>query len=132
MTGNRYQGKFMIKRRPITHQQLAAQLFEPVPDFINLNAKPTVREDHERRLEEIGAVSRIALHLLGKSKPELIPDLRAMGCVHAADDLFRSIVEGREAAQALVRLIESAETRVAVALANVIDPNWTVHSVAHR
>jgi hypothetical protein len=33
MTGNRYQGKFMMKRRPITHQQLAAQLIRTRAGF---------------------------------------------------------------------------------------------------
>jgi hypothetical protein len=71
-------------------------------------------------------VYRLAIHMLGKPKSELVQSLRNLGSVQSADDLFRTVVEGREMAQALVRLIESAEMRIALALANVIDPDGTV------
>jgi phosphatidylserine/phosphatidylglycerophosphate/cardiolipin synthase-like enzyme len=118
-------------KRPITHRQLAAKSFEPIAEFVNLNAKPTVKERHEQQLENIAVISRLAIHMLGKQKSELVQSLRNLGSVHTADDMFRSIVEGRESAEALVRLIESAEMRIAIALASLVDQNWTVRSVAH-
>jgi hypothetical protein len=58
----------------------------------------------ERRLEEIGVISRIANHLLGLSKAKIIEDLRNMGDVQSSDDILLAFVTGREMAQVLLEL----------------------------
>ncbi len=124
-----------MKKRPITHEQLAAQPFEPVPEFANLNSKPTVRERHERQLHDIAVVSRMAIHLLGLPKSEVVQILRSMVAENnnakSADEMLRTFVKGREMAQALVKVIEAAETRFAVAMANVVDQDGTVRGTVH-
>jgi hypothetical protein len=106
-----------MKKRPITHEPLAAQPFKLVPEFANLDSKPTVMERQERQLHDITAASRMAIHLLGLPKSEVVRILRSMVAednnAKSADEMLRTLVTGREMAQVLVKVIEAAETRFA-------------------
>jgi hypothetical protein len=46
-----------VKKRPIRYQQSAAQTFEPR----NLDSKPTLKQKHEESLQDIAAITRIAI-----------------------------------------------------------------------
>jgi hypothetical protein len=50
-----------MKKRPITHEQLAAKSFEPAPEFAKLTSRPPARERHEQQLHDIAVVSRMDL-----------------------------------------------------------------------
>jgi hypothetical protein len=104
----------------ITHEQLAAQDFEPVPEFVGLS--DAVKKIHEQKLDDVSIVSRMSLHLLGLTKAEIIKNMREMALdtdMAEADEMLQTFVNGRELAECLVEMITAAEVRFASAMANV-------------
>ena len=111
------------KAQTVQHQ-LAAQSFEPVLEFADMNSN--VKERHEAQLQDNAVVSRMAIHLLGKPKAELVRNLRdivAQDSINTADEMLRSFVHARELTKTLTELTQATETRYAVAMANVVDLN---------
>jgi hypothetical protein len=124
-----------MKRKPkpsITHDELASTTFEPIPEFVGLS--PEAKETHEARLQDISIVSRMAIHLLGLPKEEVVQKLRKRAEADGAaapDEMLGTLAHGRELTQRLVRMLEAAEARFAVALANVIDQDGVVRRTTH-
>jgi hypothetical protein len=88
-----------MKKRPITHEQLAAKPFEPVPESANLSSRPTARERHEQQLHDIAVVSRI--DLFGVPKSEAVQNLRGRvtgnNNAKSADERLRTFGKGARA-----------------------------------
>jgi len=59
--------------------------------------------------------------MLGQTKPELIDGLKKMDNARRDDEMLKWLMDGREAAEELLDMIHQAETRFAVAMANVYD-----------
>jgi hypothetical protein len=106
----------------LTNQELAAPAFEPIPEFRVIG--PEQREKHEKFLNNIAVNSRIAITLLGKTKPEMIEIMRNLctgTCIE--DDPATSMVlglnEARKDTEALLKFLSSAEARAMSALGNL-------------
>jgi hypothetical protein len=128
--------KAKSKKPGITHAQLAAQPFEPVKEFVDLNSNLEMKERHEAKLQDIAVVSRMAIHRLGLPKTELIENMRKMvaengGSPKSADEMLKCFVTGRELTKVLLKLIETAEIRFASAMANVFDEDGTMRGTVH-
>jgi hypothetical protein len=124
-----------MKQKPksiVTHAELAAMAFEPVPEFVGLTSE--AKETHEAKLQDISVVSRMAIHFLGLKKAEAIDKLRRWAATDGAaapDEMLKTFAHGRELTQRLVVMLEAAETRFAVALANVVDQDGAVRGTTH-
>jgi hypothetical protein len=123
------------KSKPqITHQQLAAQHFEPIPGFVNLNTNEERKEQHEGALQDISVVSRMAIHLLGLHKSEMIQNMKKKAAEdghRTADEMLKMFVRGRERTEALLKLIECAEIRFASSMASVFREDGSVRGLVH-
>jgi hypothetical protein len=102
----------------ITHEQLAAQHFEPDDTYEEL------REKDEELLRDAALAVRFALGVLRKTKPELIEAMKKMDGddrlePDAPERLLGTFTRGREIAECFQRLIDGAECRTAVAIANI-------------
>jgi hypothetical protein len=102
----------------ITHEQLAAQHFEPDDTYEEL------REKDEELLRDLALAVRFALGVLRKTKPELIEAMKKMGEddglePEAPERLLGTFMRGRELAELFQHLTASAECRIAVAIANI-------------
>jgi hypothetical protein len=108
-----------LKRPIMTYEELAALDFEPYePDISPPDALKTLDET----LGQFWAAARSALGVLKMTKAELIAMAREVGEKGSRDDaegLLQFLVGGRELTEELHKLIEVAEIRTAVALANV-------------
>jgi hypothetical protein len=108
-----------LKRPIITHEELAALDFEPYePDVSPPDALKTLDET----LGQFWAAARSALGVVKMTKVELIAMTRkigAKGSREEAERLLQFLVGGRELTEGLHKLIEAAEIRTAVALANI-------------
>ena len=108
-----------LKRPIMTYEELAALDFEPYePDISPPDALKTLNET----LGQFWAAARSALGVLKMTKAELIAMAREVGEKGSRDDaegLLQFLVGGRELTEELHKLIEVAEIRTAVALANV-------------
>jgi hypothetical protein len=108
----------------ITHEQLAAQDFEPNPEFGEFDLK--MIEANEDNLKTICVGARMGLHMLSQSKTELIAGVRKAN--GNASDILKFMCDTRELAEQLVNLLMAAETRFAVAMANVYSEDGAVRS----
>lgn len=109
----------------ITHEQLAAQDFEPSPEFVTVD--PGLLESHEDRLKKISVASRMAIATLGFTKAQLIE--RTKDDPETCDSILKFLSDARELTEQLADFIKSAELRHAVALANVCAEDGSVRSV---
>jgi hypothetical protein len=107
----------------VTHEQLAAQEFEPWPEFVGFDKNPKAMEEHEQKLRSLGIMSRFAIGLLSKTKQELIESVRAMDKDRDEEVNSMNFLEymsgAREKVEALLSFITAAEIRQACAMANV-------------
>lgn len=103
----------------ITHEQLAAQHFQPIATFVGLSENFEKLERHEGFLRKIAIVSRFAVSMLGQTKSEMIDGLKKVDDAQPADEMLKWLTDGREAAAELLDMIEQAEARFAIAMANV-------------
>jgi hypothetical protein len=107
----------------LSHQEMAAQEFEPVPQLRGPKAK-TFEElkKHQERLDDFCVMVRMALGVLGQTKAELIEALTAMnedGGFDAVEDFVKSFASGAERGETLVHFLRSAQLRLSVAMHNV-------------
>jgi len=107
----------------ISHEELAAQEFEPSPYFIGFDKNPKAMEEHEEKLRTIAVMSRFAISTLGKSKAELIETVRKMDEDEDEDvnssNFLKYLLDSRGKVEAVLEFIVLAECRFAVAMANV-------------
>ncbi len=107
----------------ITHEQLAAQGFEPFSKFVGFGKNPKAQVEHEEILRSIGIMSRFSIAILGMTKAELIDTVRSTDS--ARDDEVSSssmlwyLTGAREKLEALLAFVTAAELRQASAMANV-------------
>jgi len=97
----------------LTHAELAAQDFKPW-------TPPTREELGKWReiLENLHQMVQLAHGVMGKSKPELIESLLKADAGHVAT-LVKRLARERETAQELVKLLDAAECRLMIAMANI-------------
>jgi hypothetical protein len=111
--------KLAVSNQVITHEEMAALDFKPIPTFVGINDSLDKMERHETFLRKIAIVSRMAAHLLGLPKAEIIANIRKGADRQSDDEIFEALTDGREAADELADMIKQAETRLACAMANV-------------
>jgi hypothetical protein len=102
----------------VTHEQLAAQDFEPHILSDNFNEK------NEEALCDFATASRLAVGVLNKTKAELIEVVNKLDADQpleedSAERLLEGFMHGRERGETLLELLKAAEIRLAIALANV-------------
>jgi hypothetical protein len=90
----------------------AATPFDPITEF---QSKQAARE-FQTNLENLCVAARLAFTILGKTRPELIRCCDGMG--DGAADAAELLRDGVEKAGTLLELMESAERRHLVAMAN--------------
>jgi hypothetical protein len=111
--------KLAVSNQVITHEEMAALDFKPIPTFVGLNDSIDKMERHETFLRKIAIMSRSAVSLLGLPKAEIIANIRKGADRQSDDEIFKALMDGREAADELADMIKQAETRFACAMANV-------------
>jgi hypothetical protein len=107
----------------LSHQEMAAQEFEPIPQLAGSKAK-TFEElkKHQERLDDFCVLARMALAILGQTKPELIEALTGMdreGGYDEVEGFVKSFAHGAERGESLVHFLRSAQLRLTVAMHNV-------------
>jgi hypothetical protein len=110
--------KLAVSNQVISHDEMAAVDFKPIPTFVGLNDSFDKMERHEEFLRKIAIVSRLAITFLGRTKAELVENVREAGN-ETNDGMLKWLMDGREAADELADMLKQAETRFAVAMANV-------------
>jgi hypothetical protein len=110
----------------ITHEQMAALHFEPVPTFVGLSDDFEKLERHEGFLRKIAIISRVAVSMLGLTRAEIIENIRKEENPRRDDEMLKWLMDGREAADELVDMIRQAETRYGIAMAR-LQPDHAQH-----
>jgi hypothetical protein len=96
-----------------TYKELAEVSFEPIAGLDGF--------DHEANLQRVTEVTRLAIDLLGKSKPELIEMVEAMSKEPGGlvGTMLRGVGDGKEKLEAMLEFVTAAHLRVASAVATV-------------
>jgi hypothetical protein len=95
--------------------ELAALEFEPVSEFREISCIKDAR--YSASLSSTATAIKIALRIIGKSKPEMIAMVQDLGHV-TAEETVDHLVEAREMLTSYLETVEAAEIRMVVALAN--------------
>jgi hypothetical protein len=106
----------------ITHEQLAAQDFEPIPSFVGFSSDEQQKQKLEKFLADAAFVVRVSARINERTKAEVIELVKQMDASDDAaesDEMLKLLVDGRENVQELVAMLEGAEVRFAIAMANV-------------
>jgi hypothetical protein len=108
----------------LSHQEMAAQEFEPVPQLRGQKAK-TFEElkKHQERLDDFCISVRMPLGVLGRTKAELIGDLTALDKENGFDAVEGFVTSFAKAAdhavETSIHFLRSAGLRLTVAMHNV-------------
>jgi hypothetical protein len=96
-----------------TYTGLAEVSFEPIAGLDGAN--------HETNLQRVTEVTRLAIGLLGKSKPELIEMVDAMSKEPGGmvSSMLKGIGDGKEKLEAMLEFVTAARLRVSSAAATV-------------
>jgi hypothetical protein len=96
-----------------TYKELAEVKFEPIAELDGA--------DREANLQRVTEVTRLALELLGKSKPELIEMVETMAKEPGGlvGTMLKGIGDGKEKLEAMLEFVTAAQLRVASAAATV-------------
>jgi hypothetical protein len=118
--------RLAVKNPPLeimSYQQVRDQDFDPIPQRVGQPPYETLKADQDK-FESFGVSVRMALATLGKTKAELIEDVRRFDKEHGHEGtcaLLASFTDGAEMGELLLHFVKSAEIRIAVALHNIYD-----------
>jgi hypothetical protein len=96
-----------------TYKGLAQVSFEPIAALDGF--------DHEANPQQVVEVTRLAIDLLGKSKPEMIEMIEAMSKEPGGlvGTMLKGIGDGKEKLEAMLEFVTAAQQRAASAAAMV-------------
>ena len=92
-----------------TYRQLADVTFDPIDGLESA--------DHEANFQKVLEVARIAVDLLGKTKPELIEFVEATSKKGLLGAMFEGVRDGKEKLEVMLEFVTAAQLRVAAATA---------------